>query len=398
MSRAKSVQPLAWSGFIALAVAMGIGRFAFTPLFPLMQQELGLGLAQGGWLAGANYLGYLAGALTAAFLPWSAPTVLLAGLLLISGTTALMGWTETWSSWIAWRSIAGIASAWVLVAAATLYLARLGGTGEPGKAGMVFSGVGGGIALAGFVCMVGDLRGLSVMNTWYALAAIAVLGAVFSRPLWQRGGAATVHPTEPLPRGEGGFRHWRLIVCYGFVGFGYIVPATFLPAQARMLLENSAVFGLAWPLFGLAAAGSTLACGTLLKRFSGRALWIAAQLLMAAGVILPAVAPCLAGIVAAALGVGGTFMVITMLVMRQAQTSAGPLARSLMASLTVSFATGQLAGPVFFSLMHEHLDGTLADSLYAAAAVLLTGCLLLLKPFPVHAAGRTPNPPDQSAR
>lgn len=398
MSRAKSVRSLAWSGFVALAVATGIGRFAFTPLLPLMQQELGLGLAQGGWLAGANYLGYLAGALTAANLPWSAYTLLLLGLLLVAGTTALMGGTETWSSWIAWRSIAGIASAWVQVAAASLCLTRLAAAGEPGKAAMVFSGVGGGIALAGFVCIVGDLRGLSVVNTWYALAAIATLGVLFTWPLWQRDDTSAVHPPEPLPRSENGLRHWRLIVCYGFFGFGYILPATFLPAQARELLENSAVFGLAWPLFGLAAACSTLACGVLLRRFSGRALWLAAQLLMAAAVVLPAVAPGLTGIVVAALGVGGTFMVITMLGMRQAQVSAGPLARSLMASLTAAFATGQLAGPVFFSLMHEHLDGSLADSLYVVSAVLLAGCLLLLKPFPGHAAGNTPGTPDQSAR
>ena len=50
-------------GLLGLASAMGIGRFAFTPLLPLMQQHDGLTLAQGAWLAAANYLGYLAGAL-----------------------------------------------------------------------------------------------------------------------------------------------------------------------------------------------------------------------------------------------------------------------------------------------------------------------------------------------
>lgn len=398
MPHAKSVNSLAWSGFIALAVAMGIGRFAFTPLLPLMQQELGLGLAQGGWLAGANYLGYLAGALTAAYLPWTASTLLLAGLALVSATTGLMGCTTTWSTWIAWRSIAGIASAWVLVAAASLCLTRLAAAGAPGKAGVVFSGVGGGIAAAGLVCTAADLRGLSVVHTWFVLAALATLGLFFTRPLWRRMGAAAVRPPDPGQRGENGFRHLRLVVCYGFFGFGYILPATFLPAQARELLDDSALFGLAWPLFGLAAAASTLACSALLRRFTGRWLWLAAQLLMAVGVVLPAIAPGLASIVVAAVGVGGTFMVITMLGMQQAQASAGPRARALMASLTAAFATGQLAGPVFFSLMHEHLGGSLADSLYVASVVLLTGCLLLLKPFPEYTASGTLEAADQSAR
>jgi len=48
----------AWAvavGMLGLAAAMGIGRFAFTPLMPLMQEHAVLTMAQGGWLAGANY-------------------------------------------------------------------------------------------------------------------------------------------------------------------------------------------------------------------------------------------------------------------------------------------------------------------------------------------------------
>ena len=55
-----SVAPvlIAIAGLVALATAMGIGRFAFTPLLPMMQEH-GLTVAQGGWLASANYVGYL---------------------------------------------------------------------------------------------------------------------------------------------------------------------------------------------------------------------------------------------------------------------------------------------------------------------------------------------------
>ena len=56
---------VAFAGLAALAVAMGIGRFAFTPMLPMMQDDAGVSLAQGGYLASANYLGYLAGALWA---------------------------------------------------------------------------------------------------------------------------------------------------------------------------------------------------------------------------------------------------------------------------------------------------------------------------------------------
>ena len=49
---------IAATGMVALAVAMGIGRFAFTPLLPMMLHDGVLGLPAASWLATANYLGY----------------------------------------------------------------------------------------------------------------------------------------------------------------------------------------------------------------------------------------------------------------------------------------------------------------------------------------------------
>jgi len=387
MPNTPRVNALVWAGFIALAVAMGIGRFAFTPLLPIMQKDLGMGLSQGGWLASANYLGYFAGALTAAFIPWNAGTLLRVGLLLVAATTALMGWTSAWSTWFAWRSIAGVASAWVLVATASLCLARLTAEGNAQKAGWVFSGVGGGIVIAGLLCLFADLRGQTAMSTWLMLGALAALGWLATSPLWKI--PVSMPSLNDLPPRVNRFDHRRLILCYGLFGFGYILPATFLPAQARVLLDDHAIFGLAWPLFGIAAALSTVACGVLLRWFSLRGLWLLAQLLMAAGVVMPAIFPGLGSIVIAAICVGGTFMVITMLGMQQAQVSGGPRARTLMANLTAAFALGQLTGPVFFSLVNEYFGATLNDALRIACAVLLLACLLLLKPFPEYASDST---------
>ena len=64
---------VAVAGMAALAVAMGVGRFAFTPLLPMMLHDGVVTLAGGSWLATANYLGYLIGALACMALPWVAP-------------------------------------------------------------------------------------------------------------------------------------------------------------------------------------------------------------------------------------------------------------------------------------------------------------------------------------
>ena len=66
MSDQKQRMKVLGAGIFSLMLALGVARFAYTPLLPLMQSQAGLGLAEGGWLAAINYLGYLSGALLAA--------------------------------------------------------------------------------------------------------------------------------------------------------------------------------------------------------------------------------------------------------------------------------------------------------------------------------------------
>jgi len=89
---------IALSGMVALAMAMGIGRFAFTPMLPMMQVDAGLSVAAGGWLASANYVGYLLGALSAMRLPIGSARAIRAGLVTIVLTTLVMGFTNSFPS------------------------------------------------------------------------------------------------------------------------------------------------------------------------------------------------------------------------------------------------------------------------------------------------------------
>ena len=174
-----------------------------------------------------------------------------------------------------------------------------------------------------------------------------------------------------------------MIVAYGSFGFGYILPATFLPAMARQYFSEPSQFGLVWPLFGLAAVVSTLLASRLAREFEPRQVWIAAQLVMAVGVVTPALSHSLAALLLSAVCVGGTFMVVTMAGMQQARQLAYTDSTRLMAAMTAAFAAGQLLGPLTVGpLAHGALAAGDAVPMAAsgvACAALLIGVALLFR-------------------
>jgi MFS family permease len=172
----------------------------------------------------------------------------------------------------------------------------------------------------------------------------------------------------------------RLVLCYGTFGFGYIIPATFVPAMARELVKDPLVFGWSWPIFGLAAALSTLVAALATRFVGNRRLWALSHLVMALGVAAPVVRPTIGGIMVAAFLVGGTFMVSTMSGLQEAQLVAGPRATALMAAMTTAFATGQIAGP----LLVTHGIGPSGDF----SRALLIACVLLVVSAGVLSLGR----------
>ena len=352
---------VALTGLAALVVAMGIGRFALTPLLPMMQADSNLSLAQGGYLAAANYIGYLAGALWA-MRPARAHVAIRASLVAIAITTVAMGLTHGMLAWILWRTLAGVASAWALVHVSSWSLQRLAGRK---LGGMVFSGVGWGMVLAGSLCIALMAAGAAASQAWIALGTVSLIVTAALWPL--------VKPTGASTSPANGFQ-WtadaiRLVLCYAAFGFGYIIPATFVPAMARDIIPDPLVFGWAWPIFGVTAAISTL----FASRANNRRAWTIAAIVMAIGVAAPLVVPGVAGVLGSALLVGSTFMVITMAGMQEARQLGGP---ALMAAMTAAFAGGQIAGPLAVSALAYVLGGMTA-ALCAATGLLVASALVL---------------------
>lgn len=356
---------VALAGLAALAVSQGIGRFAMTPILPVMQEE-GLSLSQGSWLAAANYLGYLIGALSTIWLRLNPSLAIRGALAAIGVATLAMGLIDGLGAWLALRFLAGVASGWVLVLVSAWTLERLADASRPELAGVLYTGVGTGVAVAGLVCLLG----LRADANWVALGAIALLAAGVT---W--GVFSFEH--EPLhhERARGRSGGWLLILTYGAYGFGYIVPATFLPAMARQIVADPLAFGSAWPVLGVAAAASTLIAARI-GAANPRRVLVICMLLLALGVAAPLFVPGLAGILVCAVLVGATFVTMTLAGMQEARRIYGSGARPVMAAMTAAFAVGQLIGPVLVAFA-ERLPHGFTIVLVAASAGLLASAAAL---------------------
>ncbi|MCG8099459.1 MAG: YbfB/YjiJ family MFS transporter, partial [Candidatus Thiodiazotropha taylori] len=137
------------AGILSLILTLGIARFAYTPLLPIMQQQAGLGISEAGWLASINYIGYLSGAIIAALISdlMLKDRLYRIGLIVAVVTTIGMGMTENFWIWSMLRFFAGLSSAAGLLLGSGLILNWLIRHDHRSELGIHFSGLGAGIAI-----------------------------------------------------------------------------------------------------------------------------------------------------------------------------------------------------------------------------------------------------------
>jgi predicted MFS family arabinose efflux permease len=371
---------LALGGLIAMAAAIGIGRFVYTPILPLMVESLGMSNTAAGALASANFAGYLVGALAAARanLPGSRRRWLLVALFISATTTAAMALFTSAPPFLALRFIGGFASAVVLVVSSALVLDRLSAVGRSGLSAVHFAGVGAGIVVCAVVVNIlvaagGDWRGLWLAHGLIGLASLGVVAYLIpdrvEPPLAAR---------KTMPRHGGAIRN--LVIAYGLVGFGYVITATFLVAIVRGAAELRGAESVVWLLVGLSAAPSVALWGLFAGRLGIRMAFALACALEAAGVAASVLWPALAGIAVAALLLGGTFMGLTALGLMEAHRLSERDPRRTLAVMTAAFGLGQILGPAFAGALYDATGSLLTPSLGAAAALLIAAALVWTLP------------------
>lgn len=367
------------ASFIALMMAMGIGRFALTPQLPHLISEGQVDLTAAGLIAAANYLGYFIGALDAMFArqPGQMRARLLGGLWLCVLLTLASFWARGFWPHLALRFGTGLASAWVLVMITALSQPLALAAGRPRLGALVFAGPGLGIMLTGLLALGANRLGQSSANLWLLYGAVALLMLLAILPILPR--TSSSQRLTPQPTAENEQSVGRLGLVYGLYGVGYIIPATFLSQMASARFHGQWQADLFWPGFGLAAALGVALVSLRRQRPDNTRHWLMATLwLQAAGVFACLLGSGL-GLVLGVLLCGTPFLACMQLVMQRSRELAPESAQRNAGLLTACFAMGQLSGPLLAALS-SHFSGNLQPALVVAGCGLLLGASLLWQP------------------
>jgi MFS family permease len=360
-------------GAAALAAAMGVGRFVYTPILPLMNAQAGLSVQHGSALATANYVGYLVGALLGIASPRAVRSraTLWISLTAVTATLALMPATQVFAAWFGLRLVAGAASALVFVVAVNAVLGALRAHGQH-LTGWAFGGIGAGIALSGALVLL--LRGADDWRqAWWLAAALSLVLSIaaWRLPIPADVPDAAAAPVPSISTRLLDTRFIGLFVTYALEGVGYIIAGTFLVAAIDQDSARWVGTG-AWVLAGLAALPSSALWARLSHTRSRPALLTVALLIQAIGVALPALVGGVGAALFSAAAFGATFVGISTLALAHGTHLRVPRA---VAILTTGYSIGQIAGPLLVTpLLHNgyHQALVIAALVLVAAAVTNT--------------------------
>jgi predicted MFS family arabinose efflux permease len=365
------------AGMAAMAAAMGIGRFVYTPLLPGMMEDLAISAANAGLIASANYAGYLIGAVLAVG-AWGQGRERRIALVSLGASTVLaaaMALTSSIGLFLAIRFLAGVASAFVMIFISTIILSRLALAGRPDLQAWHFGGVGLGIAASAIMTLV--LGNSGWQGGWIGAALLSLAGAIAVYLLIgpaQIRTAASAAP-EPAPRFSASLR--RITLAYGLFGFGYIVTATFLVAIVREGDQARSFEGVVWLVTGLAGLPSVWLWNRLARRIGMTRTFAMGCAVEALGVVASVAVPGPAGPLIGGALLGGTFIAVTAIGLQIGRDLAGEAPRRVLAIMTAAFGTGQIIGPLVAGVVADLAGNFVLASLLAAATLAVSAGLAL---------------------
>lgn len=372
----------ALAGAIAMAAAMGFGRFSYTPILPGMMSGVPLSAADAGFIASANFVGYLVGAVLAAY-GWAAGRERKVALLALAATALLlaaMAMTSSVMTFAAIRFLAGVASAFALVFTSSIVLGHGAAAGNDHVQAAHFGGPGAGIALSSVMVMLIGLAHHGSPDAWRAnwiggaiYSAVSLVAVWFLLP----SGPAASARTGKEPAIVWNRPIQLLTASYGLFGFGYVITGTFLVTIARMDAAGQTVEFLCWFIAGLTASIALFAWKPLVRLLGLGNVYVAALLVETVGVLATVLLPrSIAPLFGGAL-FGATFLAITAYGLQIGRKLSPASPRRTLAMMTAAFGVGQIVGPIVAGWIAER-TGSFTTPTYMAAMALVVCALLVL--------------------
>ena len=368
------------AGIFSLILALGVARFAYTPLLPLMQHQVGLGVAAAGWLAAINYAGYLSGALIATLISDMVlkDRLYRIGMILAIVSTAMMGLTTDFTVWALSRFIAGLSSAAGLLLGSGLILNWLIRHNHRSELGLHFAGIGLGIACSAAAVSLMS-QWLNWSEQWFALTLLGCLLLIPAlrwlpppdRSIVTRSG----HKMEDAPPSALFMR--LFMFAYFCAGIGYVVSATFIVAIIDHMPGLAGNGTLVFFIIGVAAAPSCILWDLIARRVGKLNALIFASVLQIIGIMLPVLAGGLIAALAGAILFGGTVMGIVSLVLTMAGHYYPTRPAKMMGKMTLSYGAAQIIGPAITGWLATRL-GSYTAGLYLAGGIMVAGTVILL--------------------
>lgn len=379
-----------FGGILLLVVAMGISRFAFTPILPFMREDEGFSLQVGGWLASSNYIGYFVGSLVAGFIYNKKREILTLNIVFNVLSIVAMGLTSVLSLWLILRFIAGLTGGIIFVLTSSIVMDYLAANFLTKWSGFVFSGIGLGIAISGLVVPIFE-NAIAWQGTWLGLGVISTFFVIVTFVLWRNLLIQTSEKVAPTNETNiwRGFMPW-LIIAYGLEGFGYIITGTFLVDIIYNIESLRAYAGYSWVVAGLAAVPSAPLWVTLMTKFSPVKAMSLAYILQTFGILLPVFSQTAWSVLLSAFLFGMTFVGLVSMSTGYARQLFPKQSGMVVSILTTFYAFGQIIGPLLASKLEATYDSYKAPLLLAGAVVFLALLVLLVgKAFSASPAKKT---------
>lgn len=370
-----------FAGIFSQILCIGIARFSYTPLLPVMQDQTWIGDAEGGWMAAINYAGYMCGALLAASLSdlQLKDRLYRIGLIMAVVTTAGMALTENILLWSLLRFLSGLSSAGSMLIASGLILNWLIRNHHRSELGIHFAGIGLGIMFAAIVVEVMLRLSLSWDEQWLWFALLGVLLAIPAwrwlprpQPLNLTGGG---QPMQDQPPGRRFM--WLMMAAYFCAGYGYVISATFIVTIVEREPALAGMGQLVFLMVGLAAAPAVMVWDLIARRMGYLGALLLAYLIQVVGIVMPALSESLAAVLLSAMLYGGTFIGCVSLVLTMAGRLYPSKPAKLMGKMTLSYGAAQIIAPALTGMLAAQ-SGNYNTGLWLAGGFVTLGAVLIL--------------------